>query len=115
MSQFRDTNKKPETVVVSWKDGGLSVDKDPVEINWDVGPDSIHWRFVDMPSDVTFAAVSFKGQSCFRAIGGSAELGVIGTLNTGEGGAYKYGIAVFNRDGKVVAQLDPGILNNPGG
>jgi hypothetical protein len=113
MSQFRDTKRMPEVVVVSWKDDQLTVDKNPVEIDWKEGPDSIYWRFVGMPSDVAFAVVSFKGESCFRAIGGSTNFGVLGTLNTEKGGSYQYGIAVFDQDGTVLAELDPGILNNP--
>lgn len=103
----------PAPVSVTVSDSGITVHPDPVELNYEVGPDSVRWDFEKLPDEAAYVTVQFVGDGCLRGFGAGPSGSVVGSSNTRVGGEYEYSIVVYDQHGAVIAETDPGLINHP--
>lgn len=104
---------KPVTVRISYTNGSISVDPDPVTVNWKDGPDSVEWKVNGLSGAAEYVAIEFPAGSCFKASGLTAGGRLLATVNTEQGGTYKYDVIVYDAEGEVVDSVDPKTINEP--
>ena len=126
-------------VKVAMTGGVVTCEPDWVRLFWNDGPAEIRWEFHDIPREVTQAVVEFHGlepakhagrhthPGGFRPRGvhrGSGHAGagagshladLVTWGNTKESGYFTYDLKLFDRDGTLVAEADPGGDNQPTG
>lgn len=103
MSAAPKTFPNARQVTITYRDGIISVDQDPIEL-WSTNGDTLEW--VPVPSNLEFT-VCFDRESPFYDRHFHHYKTQSGPINKGATGRYKYCIEV---DGKI---LDPGVLIRP--
>jgi hypothetical protein len=109
-----------ETVEVHSKEiRGISVETDPVTINW-LDPslsDSVRWVFDGLPEGATSVVIKWDVESPFQNFGaechGDGSIVLIGTGNKGIGGTFRYSILFLDAKEQVVAGIDPTVVSQP--
>jgi len=128
-----DTQRYQE-VTVSYKGGEVICEPEWVRTFWATGPAEIRWKFVDVPSEVESVVVEFhdsvpvkyrhkqvqfRKKASFRGMGfaptsANSHLPDLVTHgNNFEGTYYTYTIKLLDKDGNVIAENDPGNINDP--
>ncbi|MCP4897241.1 MAG: hypothetical protein GY906_09755 [bacterium] len=111
---------KFETVKVNSKElRAISVDKDPVTVNWlyPAFNDSVRWVFDGLPTGASSVVIKWDNESPFKnygaECGGDGSIVLIGTGIKSLGGAYRYSILFLDSEGQVVAGVDPTVVSEP--
>jgi len=103
------------TITYNAPTGVITVSPDPAQLYWVTGPDSARWRAGSSPSMAASFDIEFeRGNSPFRDSGLTLDASgpaLIGTGNTQVKGTFKYSVVFRDADGKVLAQVDPGLQN----
>jgi len=87
---------------------------------WKTGPDNVRWVVPDPPPEVASVAIEFKNESPFQRICSedstvsSPVKDKVTAGNREQRGIFPYFVRAFDAAGRLVAEVDPDVENDPG-
>lgn len=104
------------TVYVDFKDGEIICDPPKAQLYFLAEPDSMQWVINGQPEGAVGMEIAFQGDAPFTDFGtslGDGPTRLVATGNRMRSGYFKYTIRFFDDQGAVMAETDPGVIDDP--